>query len=46
VTLNVVDVVGNFPLTRDVFGLFAKKNPNRISNFTFTQAPAPELPAS
>src|SRR5438270_13577308 len=44
VTLNVVDVAGNLALTQDAFELYAKRNPNRISKFTFTKAPAPELP--
>src|SRR5678815_2940197 len=30
--------------TQDAFELYAKKNPNRVSKFTFTKAPAPELP--
>src|SRR5438046_2902111 len=44
VTINVVDVAGNLALTQDAFELYAKKNPNRISKFVFTKAPAPELP--
>ena len=44
VTINVVDVAGNLALTQDAFELYAKKNPNRVSKFTFTKAPAPELP--
>jgi putative spermidine/putrescine transport system substrate-binding protein len=44
VTINVVDVAGNLALTQDAFELYAKKNPNRIAKFTFTKAPAPELP--
>src|SRR6476659_6613297 len=44
VTINVVDVAGNLALTQDAFELYAKRNPNRVSKFTFTKAPAPELP--
>ena len=44
VTINIVDVAGDLALTQDAFELYAKKNPNRVSKFTFTKAPAPELP--
>ncbi len=44
VTINVVDVAGNLALTQDAFELYAKKNPTRVAKFTFTKAPAPELP--
>jgi putative spermidine/putrescine transport system substrate-binding protein len=44
VTINIVDVAGDLQLTRDAIELYAKKNPNYVSKFNFTQAPAPELP--
>ena len=44
VTINVVDVAGNLALTQDAFELYARKNPTRVAKFTFTKAPAPEMP--
>ncbi len=44
VVINIVDVAGDLALTQDAFELYAKKNPNRVSKFNFTKAPAPELP--
>ena len=44
VTINIVDVAGDLQLTRDAIELYAKKNPNLVAKFNFTQAPAPELP--
>jgi putative spermidine/putrescine transport system substrate-binding protein len=44
VTLNIVDVAGDLALTQEAFELYAKKFPNRVAKFTFTKAPAPELP--
>jgi len=44
VSINVVDVAGDLALTQDALELYAKKNPTRVSKFTFTKAPAPELP--
>jgi len=44
VVVNIVDVAGDLALTQDAFELYAKKNPNRVSKFNFTKAPAPELP--
>jgi putative spermidine/putrescine transport system substrate-binding protein len=44
VTINIVDVAGDLQLTRDAIELYAKKNPNVVAKFNFTQAPAPELP--
>ena len=44
VTINVVDVAGDLALTQDAIELYGKKNPKRVSKFTFTKAPAPELP--
>ncbi|MBR8334867.1 extracellular solute-binding protein [Burkholderia ambifaria] len=44
VSLNVVDVAGNLQLTRGAIEAFKEKNPNLVSNVTFTNAPAPQLP--
>jgi putative spermidine/putrescine transport system substrate-binding protein len=45
VAINVVDVAGNLALTQPAFDLYRKQKPNMVSRFTFSQAPAPELPA-
>ncbi|WP_175675389.1 ABC transporter substrate-binding protein [Burkholderia ambifaria] len=44
VSLNIVDVAGNLQLTRGAIEAFKDKNPNLVSNVTFTNAPAPQLP--
>ena len=44
ITISIVDVAGDLALTQDAFELYAKQNPNVVSKFTFTKAPAPELP--
>ena len=44
VSLHVVDVAGNLQLTRGAIEAFREKNPNLVSNVTFTNAPAPQLP--
>ncbi|RQR78491.1 extracellular solute-binding protein [Burkholderia sp. Bp9012] len=44
VSLNVVDVAGNLQLTQKAIEAFKEKNPNLVSNVTFTNAPAPQLP--
>ncbi|KVL29583.1 ABC transporter substrate-binding protein [Burkholderia territorii] len=44
VSLNVVDVAGNLQLTQKAIEAFREKNPNLVSNVTFTNAPAPQLP--
>lgn len=44
VAINVVDVAGNLALTQKAFEAFRKAKPNLVSKFTFTKAPAPELP--
>jgi putative spermidine/putrescine transport system substrate-binding protein len=44
VSLNVVDVAGNLALTQKAFEAFRTKYPNLVSNITFTNAPAPQLP--
>lgn len=43
VTVNIIDVAGNLALTQKAIENYRKANPNRISRFTFTKAPAPEL---
>lgn len=44
VSLNVVDVAGNLQLTQKAIETFKEKNPTLVSNVTFTNAPAPQLP--
>jgi len=44
VTLNVVDVAGDLQLTQKGFEAFKAKYPNLVSNITYTNAPAPQLP--
>ncbi|KVU27187.1 ABC transporter substrate-binding protein [Burkholderia ubonensis] len=44
VSINVVDVAGNLQLTQKAIEAFREKNPNLVANFTFTNAPAPQLP--
>jgi len=44
VRLNVIDVAGQLQLTQGAIQSFIHANPKLISNATFTQAPAPELP--
>ncbi len=43
--LTVVDVAGNLALTQKAFENYRKAKPDMVSRFTFTKAPAPELPA-
>ncbi|MCW2240247.1 ABC transporter substrate-binding protein [Azospirillum canadense] len=43
VTINVIDVAGNLALTQKAIENYRKANPTRVSRFTFTKAPAPEL---
>ncbi|HYG88411.1 MAG TPA: extracellular solute-binding protein [Azospirillum sp.] len=43
VTINIIDVAGNLALTQKAIENYRKANPNRVSRFTFTKAPAPEL---
>ncbi len=45
VTINIIDVAGNLALTRPAFDAYKAAKPNFVSAMTFTQAPAPELPA-
>ncbi|MDN7878053.1 ABC transporter substrate-binding protein [Burkholderia aenigmatica] len=44
VSLNIVDVAGNLQLTQKAIEAFRDKNLNLVSNVTFTNAPAPQLP--
>jgi putative spermidine/putrescine transport system substrate-binding protein len=44
VSLNIVDVAGNLQLTQKGFEAFKAKYPNLVSNITYTNAPAPQLP--
>jgi putative spermidine/putrescine transport system substrate-binding protein len=44
-TINVVDVGGALALLQDAIESYKTANPNAVSRFTFTKAPAPELPA-
>ncbi|CAN7474086.1 extracellular solute-binding protein [Trinickia sp. LjRoot230] len=44
VSLNIVDVAGNLALTKAGFEAFKAKYPNLVSNITYTNAPAPQLP--
>jgi putative spermidine/putrescine transport system substrate-binding protein len=44
VSINIVDVAGNLQLTQKGFEAFKAKYPNLVSNITFTNAPAPQLP--
>ena len=44
VTLNIIDIAGNLALTQKAFEAYRKAKPDKVSKFTFTKAPAPELP--
>src|SRR5262249_45195748 len=44
VSINIVDVAGDLALTQDAIEAYQKKNPQLVSKFNFTKAPAPELP--
>jgi putative spermidine/putrescine transport system substrate-binding protein len=44
-TINVVDVGGALALLQDAIESYKAANPSAVSRFTFTKAPAPELPA-
>ncbi len=43
--ITVVDVAGNLALTQKAFENYRRAKPDMVSRFTFTKAPAPELPA-
>jgi putative spermidine/putrescine transport system substrate-binding protein len=45
VVINIVDVGGALALLQDAIEAYKTKNPSLVSRFTFTKAPAPELPA-
>jgi putative spermidine/putrescine transport system substrate-binding protein len=44
-TINVVDVGGALALLQDAIESYKSAHPDAVSRFTFTKAPAPELPA-
>jgi putative spermidine/putrescine transport system substrate-binding protein len=44
VSLNIVDVAGNLALTQKAIEAYRDKNPNLVSQISFSKAPAPELP--
>ena len=44
VVVNVTDVGGALALLQDAIEAYKTKNPKVVSRFTFTKAPAPELP--
>jgi putative spermidine/putrescine transport system substrate-binding protein len=44
VVVNVTDVGGALALLQDAIEAYRTKNPKVVSRFTFTKAPAPELP--
>ena len=43
--ITVVDVAGNLALTQKAFESYRAARPEMVSRFTFSKAPAPELPA-
>ena len=43
--VSVVDVAGNLALTQAAFEAYRQAKPDIIGRFTFTKAPAPELPS-
>ncbi len=43
--ITVVDVAGNLALTQKAFESYRAAKPEMVSRFTFSKAPAPELPA-
>src|SRR5690348_1067593 len=44
VSINVIAVAGQLQLTQGAMDAFAKSHGNLISQVTYSQAPAPELP--
>src|ERR1044071_3009107 len=44
VTINVMDAAGTLQLVQDAMEAFRTKQPGKVDKFTFTKAPAPELP--
>ncbi len=45
VTINVIDVGGQLALTQKAIEAYRRAHPELVSKFTFTKAPAPELPS-
>ncbi|MFC5522285.1 ABC transporter substrate-binding protein [Polaromonas jejuensis] len=43
VPIGIIDVAGNLALTQKIFDSYASTHTNRVSRFSFTRAPAPEL---
>ena len=43
--ITVVDVAGNLALSQKAFEAYRRAKPEMVGRFTFTKAPAPELPA-
>src|SRR5215467_10562174 len=44
VAINVIDAAGTLQLVQDAMEAFRTKQPGKVDKFTFTKAPAPELP--
>jgi putative spermidine/putrescine transport system substrate-binding protein len=44
VTINVIDAAGTLQLVQDAMEAYRTKRPGKVDKFTFTKAPAPELP--
>jgi putative spermidine/putrescine transport system substrate-binding protein len=44
VTINVIDAAGTLQLVQDAMEAYRTKHPGKVDKFTFTKAPAPELP--
>ena len=45
VALNIIDVAGNLALTQKAIEAYRAAKPDYVSRISFTQSPAPELPA-
>ena len=45
VVINIVDAAGNLALTQGAIEAYLAQHPKLVSKFTFTKAPAPEVPA-
>jgi putative spermidine/putrescine transport system substrate-binding protein len=44
VTINVMDAAGTLQLVQDAIEAYRARQPGKVDKFTFTKAPAPELP--
>jgi putative spermidine/putrescine transport system substrate-binding protein len=44
VTINVIDAAGTLQLVQDAMEAYRTRRPGKVDKFTFTKAPAPELP--